>query len=159
MLYIIEGPDGSGKTTMANSIASAYGAQIIHNSNPKTEEEGAAMFSMYLRTILGLDVNKSYVFDRCWYSEMVYGPILRGRSQISIDQMDMLEEALRTQGIQTEIIHCNDDIALLWKRCKERGETFIKDIVTLSFISEGFTELLDNQKHLFVVVKYGISTL
>ena len=39
MLIIIEGPDGSGKTSLANKIAAQTGWPIVHRSQPKNEEE------------------------------------------------------------------------------------------------------------------------
>ena len=39
MIIIIEGPDGSGKTTLANQLSKQAGYKVIHRVQPKTEEE------------------------------------------------------------------------------------------------------------------------
>ena len=43
MIVIIEGPDGSGKTTLANQLSKQTGYKIIHRVQPKSEEEKAIM--------------------------------------------------------------------------------------------------------------------
>ena len=71
MILIIEGPDGSGKTTLAEKLSKQTGFPVIHRSQPKTEEEKANMMKGYMETIKS---GKNAIFDRCWYSEMAYGP-------------------------------------------------------------------------------------
>jgi thymidylate kinase len=51
MIVIIEGPDGSGKTTLANQLSRQTGYKIIHRTRPKSEEEKAIMMDEYLQTI------------------------------------------------------------------------------------------------------------
>ena len=42
MIIIIEGPDGSGKTTLANQLSKQTGYKIIHRVQPKSEEENVS---------------------------------------------------------------------------------------------------------------------
>ena len=91
MIILLEGPDGSGKTTLANKIKQQTGYVLLHRSYPKTKEEKAKMKQEYLEAIKS---RKNIIIDRCWYSEMVYGPIMRGESAISYPDMYELEKAI-----------------------------------------------------------------
>ena len=51
MVIIIEGPDGSGKTTLAEKLSRQTKYPIIHRSQPKTDEEKKLMMGEYLQTI------------------------------------------------------------------------------------------------------------
>lgn len=78
---IIEGPDGSGKTQLIESLGlpnehvlafkPEYGDPIAYYAEKLADDEPKA-------------------FDRFFLSELVYGPILRGRSAIADAQIDIL---------------------------------------------------------------------
>lgn len=153
MIIIVEGPDGSGKTTLANKIAKQNGYIMLHRSQPKTEEEKQNMMAEYLQVI---KAGKNVVMDRCWYSEMVYGPIMRDASVITYPEMYELEKLLCKKGAL--LIYCTDKPEVLWKRCQERGEDYITDILTHTKICEGY-ETLMNVPHLIPVVRYGYEDL
>ena len=61
MIIIIEGPDGSGKTTLAEKLSRQTKYPIIHRSQPKTDEEKKLMMGEYLQTIRS---GKNMIFDR-----------------------------------------------------------------------------------------------
>ena len=148
MIIIIEGPDGSGKTTLANQLSKQTGYKIIHRTRPKTEEEKAIMMDEYLRIIRS---GESIIFDRCWYSEMIYGPVMRNASAISYPQMYDLERWLMEVG--AIIIYCTDAKQALWARCQERGEDYIVDKTTFNSICDGYDALFA-LPHLIPIMTY-----
>lgn len=148
MIIIIEGPDGSGKTTLANQLSRQTGYKIIHRTRPKTEEDKAIMMDEYLQAIRSME---NMIFDRCWYSEMVYGPVMRGASVISYSQMYDLERQLAEVGAM--IIYCTDAKQVLWARCQERGEDYIVDRTTFDSICDGFDALFASP-HLIPITTY-----
>lgn len=148
MIIIIEGPDGSGKTTLANQLSKQTGYKVIHRVQPKTDEEKQIMMCEYLQTIRS---GKNMIFDRCWYSEMVYGQIMRDDSVISYPQMYELERLLTKNGAM--IIYCTDSKPILWSRCLERGEEYITNRETFDKIWEGYKQLF-SCPHLVPVVEY-----
>lgn len=152
MLFIIEGPDGSGKTSLAETLSKQTGYPIVHRSQPKSEEEKAKMFDEYLRLASS---SKNVILDRCWYSEMVYGPVMRDASVLSYPDMYKLEAAAKKHG--AIVIYCTDQPGVLWKRCKRRGEDYIVDASTYNAIYEGYEELMRSVPHLIPVVCYGFS--
>lgn len=148
MVIIIEGADGSGKTTLANQLSEQTGYKIIHRTRPKTEEDKALMMVEYLQII---ESGENVIFDRCWYSEMVYGPVMRDVSVISYAQMYDLERQLTEVGAM--IIYCTDAKQVLWARCQERGEDYIVDRTTFDNICDRYDALFA-LPHLVPIMTY-----
>lgn len=157
MIIILEGPECAGKTTLAKQLLAQMGCSIVHRSQPKTEEEKQFMMNTYVDIIENTERDTMVIFDRCWYSEMVYGKIMRDKSYISLDQMSALEEMLMHRGAL--IIHCTSDTSTLWSRCLTRGEDYITDVDTLHEIKCGFDHLMHEVAHLIPVVKYEYKDL
>jgi len=78
-LFIIEGPDCSGKTTLAKRIAMMRNAMYIHATG--SGKLFAAMLDYHLSIVKNASINLSnghdVVLDRLWPSEYVYGQIQR----------------------------------------------------------------------------------
>lgn len=94
MILIIEGPDGAGKTRLAQSIK---GARYHHEGPPPPGEH--SLLAYYLG-IIDQKVQQSpiwapFVFDRLAMGEAVYGPILRGGSRITDDELRRFFKATR----------------------------------------------------------------
>lgn len=97
-LTIFEGPDGSGKTTMAKSLAKETGALYTHlGPFPRV---GTGLARLYVEAMLPAVLGYAdVVLDRCWLSETPYGEAFReGRDRIGFDRVRLLERlALRCQ--------------------------------------------------------------
>lgn len=150
MIIIIEGPDGAGKTTLAEQISRQTKYPIIHRTKPKNEEEKKLMMGEYLQTIRS---GKNMIFDRCWYSEMAYGPVMRDSSVISYPQMYELEEQLSKVG--AIIIYATGPKAALWQRCQKRGENYITTRDQFNAIYDNYTEIMKVPHHI-PVVRYEV---
>lgn len=153
MIIIIEGPDGSGKTTLAEKLSKQTGYPVVHRSQPKSEEEKLQMLREYVDAI---DAGKNVIFDRCWYSEMAYGPVMRDESVITYPEMYLLEEKLARHGAL--IIYCTDKPRTLWRRATKRGEDYITDFETFERICTNF-DIIMGVPHLIPVVKYDYKDL
>ena len=149
MIIIIEGPDGSGKTTLAGILSRQTGFPVVHRTQPKSEEEKAKMMDGYVDAI---KKGKNIIFDRCWYSEMAYGPIMRDKSVISYPEMYELEQLLTKRGAL--IIYCTDKPETLWYRCSKRGEDYMTDYGTFVSICKEFDKIM-SVPHRIPVVRYG----
>ncbi|MNB69349.1 SPBc2 prophage-derived uncharacterized protein YorR [compost metagenome] len=154
MLIILEGPDGAGKTTLAQQLSMSTGYPVQHRSKPKTEEEKQQMFLEYEQMCMS---RENIIVDRCWYSEMVYGKVMRDQSYISQDQMLALERNIMMIGGGGIIVHCTDKVDTLWDRLKDRGEDYITDIHKLAEITFGYEMLMHQQRHWLPVFRYAIS--
>lgn len=152
MIYIIEGVDGTGKSTLANTIASAMRCPIIHMSQPVDSVPGV-MFSSYMDIITN---HRDVILDRCWYSEMVYGPVFRKHSQIALSDMFKLEKELMGRAV---IIYCRtNNIQRTWNNCKVRGEDFVP-AENYAGLFDSYEKLMMHTKHLIPVLYYEIPDL
>lgn len=152
MIFILEGPDGAGKSTLAKKLKLITGYDIVARDRPKSQEDKDGMMAGYKELIQD---NKSFILDRSWYSEMVYGKIVRGENYI--DKGKMIElEALIIQNGGGVIIHCTNEIDILWDRCQVRGEDYITDRSTLDIIRLGYHKLFDKTPHMLPVFNYKI---
>ena len=149
MIIIIEGPDGAGKTTLANLISKQTGYQLLHRTQPKNEEDKKRMMDEYIQV---LKAGKNVIMDRAWYSELVYGPVMRDASVLTYPQMYELEKLAAKNG--AIVIYCTAPEATLWKRCMRRGEDYITKRETFHEICTGFNELMYGVPHMIPVVTY-----
>lgn len=154
MIFILEGPDGSGKSTLADKIAKQSGYTLLHRTQPKSDEDKKHMMDEYLDVI---NSGKNCIFDRSWYSEMVYGPVMRDASVITYPQMYELERKLAKRG--AVIIYCTAPEQVLWKRCTSRGEDYITKYEAFQQICDGFAQLMLQVPHLIPVVTYEYTGL
>lgn len=151
MIYIIEGPDGAGKTTLARSIKYASpGSSILHFEAPLTDKEADDYWLKYLEAIQCVNGN-TLIFDRSWYSDMVYGPVIRNRVEMTEVHKQCLEHAVRSCGGGL-VIYCTGVQRKLWTRCLQRGETFIKNADQHKAICNKYDEVMHSIELLPLVV-------
>lgn len=151
MIYIIDGPDGAGKSTLAQQIHLASpGSEILHFGAPQTKEEANNYWQVYLNA-LNKATDHTLIFDRSWYSDMVYGPIMRGRQELTDPHRQCLEHAVRSLGGGL-VIYCTGVQRKLWSRCLQRGETYIKNGDQHKAICQMYDAVMHSIKRLPLVV-------
>lgn len=151
MIIIIEGPDGTGKTTLAEYLSATTGYPIKHRSKPKDEQERQLMYDDYRNDIKS---GKHMIWDRGFYSEMVYGPLMRDQSYISLKQMEEFEQLILTNG--GLVIHCTGEPVELYKNATTRGETYITELHLMEKLVDSYEKLLHQHSHAIPVVRYTI---
>lgn len=110
-MIILEGPDGSGKTTILRRLGHERRAFKALRAGVGGNEPGGSATSdfagrdpapiAYARQVLA--AHPRVAFDRFHLSEVIYGPILRGAAGISDEEVILLERLLYARGIQTVI--------------------------------------------------------
>lgn len=78
-MFIIEGLDGVGKTTLVNYFVNQGMKKYHFDYDMKNMD----LITKYMKILEGNPEN--LVLDRSFISEMVYGPVLRGKSKIDLD--------------------------------------------------------------------------
>jgi hypothetical protein len=88
-VIILEGPDGGGKTTLANELVKR-GFHYRHEGPPP---EGVDLIAYYLKILNdSIESPQDTVHDRLWLGEMVYGPIFRGVDRLGKEGLEKFIE-------------------------------------------------------------------
>lgn len=154
MIYIIEGPDGAGKTTLVEQIKKSHmNAKVLHFGAPQTPEEADNYYKVYAAAINAMRDDEVLIFDRSWYSDMVYGPVMRNRQEMTQEHADMLSAMVVARGGGI-IIYCTAPIKVLWARCQRRGETYLQNQAQLQAISVGYSRVMAENVRFLPVVRY-----
>ena len=92
MIIVVEGADGSGKTTLARHLVEAHGARSMHS---RIWRDCARWHRGIVRRAVRLSVaGQTVCLDRIWPSELIYGPIFRGHCYAD-EVAEELDDAIR----------------------------------------------------------------
>jgi thymidylate kinase len=107
-LFIIEGPDCSGKSTLARHIAVQKDAVYIHASGAKSLHQAMQEYheSLFAIAAQNLEMGRNVVMDRFWPSEVVYGQALRPGLHERIYDADKFQILLSARDVS--YVFCND---------------------------------------------------
>jgi hypothetical protein len=136
MLILLEGPDGAGKTTLAQRLAFRMPghADIRHCSQLKRDpmDEYSNDLHMYAP---GTHMN--IIYDRHYIGELIYGPLYRGESKIDAGIKAAIEFRLNNLGAL--LVHVTHDVETLVMRCKAKGEDYLQE-GDIFFVRQQFIE-------------------
>lgn len=124
MIYILEGPDGVGKTTLAEEIAKQKDATVVHpyfnkKWNMEAYHTAFIQFAEYMS-----DAGINVVLDRWTPSEEVYAKVFRDGAAYNTDSM--IRYYYHQLKLPIVFIYCRNDNAVKnhLKNSKERHEMF-----------------------------------
>jgi len=83
-IFILEGPDGGGKTTLAKTMQAKLGAHYLH-ATYRFKGHMYAYHWAQLRKAIRLAQTKPVIMDRWWPSEVVYGNTYRNGPEAGYD--------------------------------------------------------------------------
>lgn len=114
MLTILEGPDGAGKTTLANYLADNSDRPILHS--PGLTNGRDEMIAWVLRILSSPD-RERFILDRFpLVSELVYGPALRGNAQLTADH-SLYSAWYHTPAL---LVYCRPPYDVIEQEAKEK---------------------------------------
>jgi thymidylate kinase len=90
-IFVLEGPDNSGKSTLAKSLSKKVGGKIMH----ATYRFKGRMFEYHLATFrlaLKAAQHQPVILDRWWPSESAYGNTYREGAEYSKEQFAVLQQ-------------------------------------------------------------------
>ncbi|MCH9665571.1 MAG: hypothetical protein K0U41_06940 [Gammaproteobacteria bacterium] len=124
MLILLEGPDRTGKTTLAKHLAEVFSLNYIHCSKPKTDDP----FKEYIGLLDS--IKEPTVLDRGHLGEYVYSKLWRGGQSLSNSQFAILDKKFMSKFDYTLVIHCDAAESVIRERCIKCGEDLLdlKDI-------------------------------
>jgi hypothetical protein len=91
-VIVLEGCDGTGKTTLAVTLASQHGYAVIHSGRTPDGTDLAERYQALLAT------PGKIVLDRSFISELVYGPLDHGRSRLTLPGATDLARRVAARG-------------------------------------------------------------
>ena len=130
MLIILEGVDGAGKSTLADALITehksrhgSYRAKVLHRGpldkdrDPLDEYENSLEYS-------AADFASLTVCDRWYLSEMIYGPLYRGRSRLDEFRWVHVNKFLEARGALKIVVTAKASTII--ERLDSRGEDYLK---------------------------------
>jgi hypothetical protein len=119
-MFIIEGPDGSGKTTLAKKIAAGFGVQIFHAGGPPESHDELLSRVQFQYERFGSILDRASII-----TERVYGPIIRGKSVFTLDEYETWIKAYAEKGWM--MIYCRPPTEVLLQYVKNEMDRVICD--------------------------------
>jgi len=99
-MLILEGPDGSGKTTLVRTLSDELNLEVAPIFAPSRRQ--MAKTGVRRRVWNGLAAllrGQMYLHDRLYYSELIYGQILRETVDFTWEETQWIERSLDYFGV------------------------------------------------------------
>jgi len=126
---VLEGCDGTGKTTLAAHFTQSHGFASVHSVRTPDHLDLAGRYRDLLQQPGRL------VLDRCFISELVYGPLRRGRSRLTWTQaLDLAESVASRDGV---FLHLTAPPSVIHARLIQRDGT-AEDLTELTAIVSSY---------------------
>jgi thymidylate kinase len=143
-IIIFEGPDGAGKTTLAQAVAMELGATYHHHGPYLEVVDGADLATIYRRSFLpAMRGTEDVVLDRCWMSELPYGLAFRnGLDRLGRARVEAIEHTLAyASQARTSVYLCLPTWEVVLKNWQSRRENeFLPDEIRLRMVYDWYTE-------------------
>lgn len=132
MIIILEGPDGGGKTTLAEALRQRLtNDRMTHviKHGPYKGVQSEDLCKIYFRSMTAaLTYDDHVIMDRSWLSEPVYGYVYRGgQNRVDIPRRRMLERVALSRG--AIVIQCQPDFEVCADTFLERSDEEYLDTV------------------------------
>ena len=152
-IYIIEGPDGSGKTTIGQAMAECMGAHYMH----LTYRFRCDMFNYHTAAIekaIRLSATQPVIIDRWWPSELIYAQAFRGGSKWPMMGRMLDRVALKHGATYVMCVPTDED--RYFSRFDELKATGREMFDTMSSVYGQYVDLLKSMENRHDVVHYSI---
>jgi thymidylate kinase len=163
MIIILEGPDGGGKTTLAETLrAQLQSNRMTHviKHGPYKGVGSEDLCKMYFRSMSqALTYDDNVIMDRSWLSEPIYGRVYRdGTSRIDMPRRRMLERVALARG--AVVIHCQPDFELCAETFKARQPIeYLDNLEQLRDVYDEYEQLAQQTSLPVIHYDYNSGTL
>ena len=100
-LFVVEGPDGAGKTTLIKQLEEAlsWHTEVVHHG-PYLDRSDVQLRNIYHNSFVRTMGERKHnvILDRSWVSEVMYGTVVRDGSRISNADIKRFELHMRNVG-------------------------------------------------------------
>lgn len=128
---VLEGCDGAGKTTLSARFAAAHGFIVFHST---VTPDDVDITERYLAILAD---PRRLVLDRSFVSELVYGPLFRGRSRLTLRQVIDLARVVRDR--EGTFVHITASTAVIQARLSNRANGAVLTSATIERIQRAYT--------------------
>lgn len=136
-VLIVEGCDGAGKTVLCNTLAKDHGFKVIHTDKPRPNEPD--LFNTYLMDLwLALHEDQPVVFDRLYLGEVIYGPIMRGKSLLSDLHVRLLDRVVRAYDVK--VILCAPAFDTVLRNWQIKKNDYVTEDIKLEAIYRAYRD-------------------
>lgn len=94
MLIVLEGPDGAGKSTIAKHLLHMLNPSILLSSGPPGQDPKSEYLGKLETASRSMVNGVSVVIDRLHIGELIYGPLLRGGSRLTVHEAYEIDSEL-----------------------------------------------------------------
>lgn len=110
---VVEGMDGSGKTTLVTQMMEFFGdrAVFVPGYN-RIQGVKSPLSQWWMEQLAHNPAGKFVVHDRFFYPELVYGPVLRNKVNADPSILSYVRELLRSHAL---LVYCRPPIAAIKK--------------------------------------------
>jgi|7_EtaG_2_1085326.scaffolds.fasta_scaffold00022_28 hypothetical protein len=120
-MIFLEGADGVGKSTLADAIEAEFDGPVvrINNGPPPTDIPPYLHYDIMLDDLIEIsETGTLVVVDRFHVGEIVYANLLRGGSNLSMNEAREIDERIVANG--GKLVHCWLPLLSILKRQVER---------------------------------------
>ena len=133
-IVVLEGCDGSGKTTIARALAELHGYAVVHSDRPPDAIDLAQRY----RSVLARP--GKLALDRSFISELVYGPFKYGQSRLSAP--DAAELAFRVADSGGVLVHLTGSPDVIAARLRAR-DGYAPPLDRIGALVEAYRKVFD----------------
>ena len=131
----IDGCDGTGKTTLALALATRYGFHRIHSTRTP---DGIDLLTRYQRI---LDIPGHLVLDRCFVSELVYGPLHHHSSRLTLSDARALAcDVTFRDGV---LVHLTGHPSTIHQRLRARDGRNVTNLSQVTHLIATYARIFD----------------
>lgn len=127
MTIVIEGCDGTGKTTIANILAKRYGCDVVHMTGDDPKD-----YEFYYHSLRKTNV----IYDRNVIGELVYPYVFGRNAALSYENAESLVKKAKIMSVKFFVLTADEDI--IKNRIAARGEEDTRILASLSYIDAKF---------------------
>ncbi len=135
--FIIEGPDGQGKTTLAKKLAKQLNGMYFHFDELPHWKNGIARL-YYDAIMIAASGGANVVIDRAWQSEEVYSAIFNRTPRVSRVEERMLERAWWITGHNGLLCMRKDPMAAYLENVDKRVE-LVSDVSVMQDVIDNYS--------------------
>ncbi len=127
MKIILEGCDGTGKTTLAKILAEKYGLDICHCTQYDAKD-----YDFYRQTLR----KENIIWDRHTLGELIYPEIFDRKQDIGVEDARLVMHYAKEAGVIVLVLTCDSEI--IKKRLLDRGTEDYRIIKNSGYIDNQF---------------------